>query len=204
MPLRAQNATRDGYGQGIVVAIEATEVPDIVCILNGDSLAMVPIGGETPRAPVVHAQYVCPPGGVIPRVAIDGTRGAGGGCGKPEPPDDAFVRVTRLASVAVWTREGFGSVLLTREGAQLTARVHVRGPGQPTLHAELAASADGTAVSAPRVRSMGPGTFEIEADASNDVVATVEVHAHAIAYGPCADSAPCVAPSGDVTIEVGP
>jgi hypothetical protein len=103
LPAGAAVQTAAGGTQGVLVTIAASTMPSVACQLPGGHTELRPLAdpaANSANAPDPrHVQYLCPPGGRITRVAIDGS---GGGGSHAKPPADAFVRITKLETVETW------------------------------------------------------------------------------------------------------
>lgn len=198
-------ATPANGAEAIVFSIEASQQPEYIeCILPGASITLVPVAG-TPgwdgdtRPPIrtVHQQYVCPPGGTLRPLVMYGD-GHGGGCSSPEPPDDAFLRVTKIGVEKVWSRTVDATLPLhvTDDAGYQKLDVVVRGTGQALLTAEVA-SADGE----PSTMSVGAGPrdlWEVSATMTDPHGGPYLARLHATVYGPCPSAGPCEPPASAV------
>ncbi len=205
MPARAVMATPSNSAEAIVFSIEASQQPEyITCAMPGTSLRLTPVAGTPQRSmdgPVppigtVHQQYVCPPGGTLSPPQLWGT-GHSRGCSSPEPPDDAFFRVTKIGVEKVWSRT-IDATLPLHVAPDITnyqqLAVVVRGPGQAvvTVHVESAAGAAPATVS---VSAGGADSWQVSATTVEAQAAPLLAHLHAMLYGPCPSAGPCEPPA---------
>src|SRR5512140_3577565 len=152
-----------------------------MCSLRGDSEAWSTVDGT-------KSTFVCPPGAqFVGPITIWGY--AKGGCGAPEPPEGAFLRVVRLDDSDTWSMTATATIPFAHTNADGTghAELVVHAPGH------VAVSLDGRPGS-----SLRPGDDEIYRidtlylDPAHPET-TLQVHAIAYGTGP--------APTGTIQIE---
>ena len=178
-------ATQISGDLGSLAVIEASQVPDDVHCVT----AQFPYLRAALRTNVgTRYEYLCPPGSHFGDVVIAGS-GSGRGCGKPETPDDAFVRFVELKPVKMWraeARTAFPMITETLDAKSTYASGYVEVTGA-VISIVDAAPGPGTDpnLERPRVSTAGVNRFEITMIASGTEPRRAEIAVHAVGYGIC-------------------
>jgi hypothetical protein len=204
LPAGAAVQTPAGGTQAILVTVEASTMPSVDCQLAGSARVQLrplaePAANSATAPDPRHVQYLCPPGGRIIRVAIDGS---GGGGSHAKPPADAFVRITKLETVETWTSTSQASFPIepwrySKSDADVT--VAIAAPHPVYVAAALDEGTDTTAFGG--VNILGPSrdgrTYDfVMAELKGAVPPGSKLRVWATTFGVCEPG--CTPPAPDV------
>lgn len=210
LPVGDAASTPDGGRQALVVTVAASVQPQVECLVPAHGrIGLRPMSdpaspGAAPADPL-NARYLCPPGGRLTRIAIDG-HGGGNGCERPKPPAGAFVRISKLETVETWTSTSEASFEIEHwrlDPKTGVVAVSIRGPGQIWVEAGVDAASDVAAFGG--VNIMGPSRDGTHYDIVLPLVASEiprgsKLRIRATTYGVCEPGCAPTRP-GLVTIE---
>lgn len=181
-PAQAPMQTPSDGTRGLLVTISATREPYVECTLGTTSYQLEPLPGTPDR-------YLCPPGGRIGRIGIQGD--GGGGCSKPEPPDSEKVHVDRVDVVETWSVTAQRTTTIATDEYDPHSFVEAASPYQPF--------ATGTFTDASGSPAVHVYKRSIRVEASG-ITHSMDAEVRATIYGPC-EKQPCTPPS-DAKLEL--
>jgi len=201
LPAGAPTSTPVGGHEGLLITIAASDRPEVACDLPERGRTWLrPLTGEPTEGPQV-LRYLCPPGGRLAPIRLDG-HGSGGGCDEPEPPASAFVRITGLATVATWTATGEGSFAIEpwrHSEAYGAVSVVIDAPAPVQVAATLDPGTDATAFDAVTTPSGDGKHYDFVLPLrKGGIPPGSKLRIYATAFGACTPD--CPAAPGAVTI----
>jgi hypothetical protein len=191
LPPGAPSSTPATGSQGILMTVEASRRPTVPCRLHAYEV-LAPLAPLAPNTMPWHADYLCPPGGALAGIMVEGPSHSG-----REVPAGEYVRITKAALVQTWAASDdatFDVMTDTGDYATASAGFRVMSDSEPFFEITVEPGGDGARLSDARVYPRSEITnadsraryYELQlASGATDRPLSGKVHVKATVYGVC-------------------